>query len=186
MITEVLVYDETLRNPCIAPGESTNLLTFRPSSIAMYDINADGTPEIPSQTLFLPEDNRVGTDAVYLTKWLSYSGSQFVNKLSAVMNYSDGYYLTVPSNWVGKVIVLRNTEQRIRTFWAFDSKQEAMGQELLKLQVVAKSEYEANPSAYGNLLLAEREGYVYVGAVTPDAGKLGITESQLRDSFFLF
>ncbi len=186
MITEVLTYDEYLRNPCIAPEDNTNLLTFRPSSIAMYDIDGDAIPEIPCQTLFLPEDTRVGAEAVYLTKWLNYSEGQFKNKLNALMNYSDGYYLNVPNNWPGNITVMRNTEQRIRTFALYDKKQGVVSSEILKIQVVAKADYEANAQNYGSILLAEREGYLYIASISAVGSKQDITEAQLRDMFILF
>ena len=186
MITEVLVYDETLKNVCIAAGEKSNLETFRPSPVSVYDINGDSIPAIPSQTLFFPQDDRIGTDAVFLTNWLSFRNGEFQKEISALMNYSDGYYLALPENWSGNVTVLRNTEQRSRTFVAWDKKLQAPSTELLKLQVVAKSDYDAAPQNFGNILLAERDGYVYLGTVAANNNRLDITEAQLRELFFLF
>ena len=186
MITEVLIYDETLKNACIPAEEKTNLITFRPSAVSIYDIDGDSIPEIPSQTLFFPLDDRIGSDAVYLTNWLRFKDGEFNKELSALMNYSDGYYLKLPENWSENVTVIRNTEQRSRSFMAWDKKIQTPSTELLKLQVVAKADYDADPASFGKILLAERDGYVYLGSLTSDDSRLNITEEQLRELFFLF
>ena len=68
----------------------------------------------------------------------------------------------------------------------YDHKNQVASSELLKLQVVAKADYETQPANYGNVLLAERDGYVYVASISTTDTKFDITEAELRDSFFLF
>lgn len=185
MITEVLVYSDGLINPCIKPDEATNTVTFRTSSATIYDINGDSIPDIPSQTLFLSDDNRTATEAVYLTKWLSFNGTGFTTVLNAIVNYSDGWYLKVPDNWINNVAVIRNTEQRLRSFFLWDRENMAVSGELLRLQVVQKTDYNPESGNYIGIVLAEKDGYIFLGNVGVTGSPLDMTEEQLMNAFVL-
>lgn len=186
MITEILTFDDVLKNACIEANETINSVTFRPSPVPSSDIDGDGIPEIPHQVLLLPEDNRTPADAVYLTEWLSFENGRFSTKFKAVMNFTDGYYLTIPEKWVGNISIVRDSNLKLRTFLVYDRETNTATREILSIQVMDKSAYQqTNNSAFGGLLLAEKGDQVYIAMLRVSETQLDITEAQLIEMFHL-
>jgi len=185
MITEILYFEDSLKNPCITANEALNSVTFRPSPVPASDIDGDDIPEIPHQVLLLPEDNRTPADAVYLTEWLSFNDGHFRTEIRALMNYTDGYYLTVPEKWVGNISVVRDNENRSRTFLAYDQKANTAVKEILRIRVADRSDYRQNNAAYSGILLAEKGELIFIAELKNSGTDMDITEDQLIEMFHL-
>ncbi len=185
LITEVLCYNDGLYNPGFDAERNENAVTQRGSLITLSDINGDGRPEIPVLIACPGYETRPASERVYITRWLTYDGEKFKSVLDALMNYSDGYYISIPESRIGTTTVIRNTEFRTRLFWLWDEETQAISSELFRIQVLKSDEFQQNNAEYTDYFkLGERDDYVYIARLGSDQN--GITEQSLKERFRLF
>lgn len=180
-VTEVLLFSkDTLLNPLLdATAENTK--TLRSSSILSRDINLDGVIEIPiasELTAASPLDNG---EKFYYTGWYSFNGEVLTQKLTTVMNLTDGYYISVPSKWVDKIAVSRDTENRSRTFYAYDAESGAVGERIAYFQVIDLKEWKNdnyNKSLYVEVCRTDNQ--VIIASNCAANGPLAVTTEELK------
>jgi hypothetical protein len=170
LITEVLcVRDGTLVN-VFDSGEGSlneNTETLRAASIHSGDINGDGSVDIPLTARLPVADGTSETDSAYMTTWNSFDGSVFTPISSTVINYTDSYYLVVPSDWINNFTVTRNTETRQRSFVRWNGDEQSVGEEILRVQVLNLENFKG--------FAAEYEGYFEIARTSKEifVAKLG-------------
>lgn len=153
-----------------------NLITLRSSTLTLTDINNDGILEIPVASE-IPSANDTN-ELLYYTNWCSFNGDTLAVKLVTVVNSVDGYYLTVPQKWVGKVAIFKDTEKRVRNFYEFDSATNAVGRKLASFKALPEKEYdEGNYSGFFEL--AKFDGVVFLGSAAKIEGELAIDQKTL-------
>lgn len=186
-VTEILYIENgQLVNPMYDRQAGKNLLTERQSSVSSQDINGDGTADIPMQQVLAGYENAASGDRVYMTKWCSFDGEKLVITMTALMNYADGYYLTVPKELEDRITVDKNVEARMRTIYLYDSETGARTAELFKLRVISLNNWETSQKDKENWQqLATGNSVVYAASVGNYAGEYAFSVDDIKSLFNL-
>lgn len=181
MITEVLYYDGTLKNPFYDIESRGNLETYRSYAVNSTDINLDGTVDIPILTELPTILSRDETDPQYLTIWMNFTGKYLEPVLYTVMNYADGYYLVLPEHVSERFTVLNERSSRTMTFFEYNGG--SPGHVAFQIQVFSGEEWNSySEDKYQKI--RESETYVYaarIGDQVPEE----ITLEAIQESFRL-
>lgn len=162
------------------PG-STNTETFRPQNLVSSDVDGDGRVEIPFLTLLPGYADKKAEERAYLTTWKRFDGISFETSFSALINMTDGYYLKFPENWIGHVTILRDNENRARTFKVWDEELSDTLETLLQIRVFSEENWKNADKNW--ILLQKKQGFVYA-ALLWEHSPLSLTGNQLRDRFY--
>lgn len=108
MVTELLYWDkktQKLKAPFYDPATKSAKSTERSTSVVSKDINGNGIIDIPIVTLLPGYTGTTNDDAAYLTTWHRYNTdtNTFVRVMSTVIDYSDGYWFSIPDRWRDKI-----------------------------------------------------------------------------------
>ena len=122
---------------------------------------------------------------LYYTSWCSFNGEALTSKLNTIVNSIDGYYVTVPEKWWGKIAVAKETEYNLRTFYYYDSETETVGDKIGYIKVVPQKSYKADEYE-GAVVLGENEDNVYLGMIVDTVGELTISAEELKGMLKLF
>lgn len=188
MITEVLEVTPgdasgALHNVLTAEGRSIS--TYRASAVSVRDNDGDKIYEIPMTELVT---NVADGENVYKTRWYVYDSGDLRLQMTALMNYTDGYYITLPLKWEETISVVRDTANRVRTIVAIDKTTGNASEVILRLQAVPVT---ASPSFEGYdkdkaFEVGRTEGYYYVAQLTDYQGAEAVTAEEFKTLFNLF
>lgn len=103
VMTDIIIYkDDHIENVTLEKETGVSETTARTYSVYSMDINGDGIIEVPKPEL-LPSQAETNT-SYYMLKWYTYdSRNERKLALTTYHNYSDGWYLRLPEDWVGKI-----------------------------------------------------------------------------------
>ncbi len=185
-ITEVLFFSKgELVNPLLDSEETIeNTKTVRAYTLTTTDINGDDILEIPVASV-LPSALDSSNEVLYYTSWCSFNGEGLTSKLNTIVNSIDGYYVTVPDRWWGKIAVAKETEYSLRTFYYYDAEEETVGEKIGYIKTVPSKTYKAEEYE-GAITLAETEDNIYLGMIVDKSGELTVTAEELKAMFKLF
>ncbi|MDO4742635.1 MAG: hypothetical protein Q4B04_01190 [bacterium] len=189
MITEIIYYDQnTLKAPSYDILSGENNITLRQSLTEATDFNNDGIYEIPHLERIPVSKQYSNSQEFFVTEWRVFDTSGFKTAATAIMNYTDGYYLTVPSDWVGRFTIVKRSDSNQRIFYNWDQENEISTNEFMRIQVVSLEEYEKNRIQYTGFVEIARDSSqnIYIAKVgegTTDARVLSVSVEQLRDMF---
>jgi len=185
-ITEVLYMEKgKLVNPLLSVNTGQNILTLRSATIPARDINADGITEIPIQSV-LPSVFYKNHETLYYTDWYSFNGSVLTKQVCTIMNFNDGYYLTVPNKFVGNISVLKDIDRKLRVIYKYDSETETIGEEIARLQVVEERRWDSKDyDKKGLSELARSGGYVFAYKISGEGEEKENLTEQFIESFKL-
>lgn len=142
-ITEVLMVEKgELVNPLYDPVTKETNATLRSINFLTTDINSDGVLEIPVQQNVPSVTISQVTEKLYLTNWASFNGEKLVTQMTAMINTADGYYYVVPTKWVGKIAILKDTENGIREIYTYDEESMTVGENLIIFRTVKTEEWQ--------------------------------------------
>lgn len=187
-ITEVLFLSKgSLVNPLLDSETGENTKTLRTSNISIADINGDEIIEIPVSELMQSSDTEAGAEKVYYTKWCSFNGESLAVKLTALLNTTDGYYLSVPEKWVGNIALVRDTDGKSRTIYSYNSEDKSFGTAIAFYTAVTLDNWDSYKEKNKDIIEISRNStYVFAGRVYKGDGSLYITEQELKNMFFLY
>ena len=150
MITEVLYVNVDGALTSALPYTSTleNINTLRASSVRCADYDGDGCIDIPLAQKLPTVPGSSEEDSAYMTIWNSFDGNSLTPKAYTVINYTDGYYLKIPDNWVNNLAVERKLDTRQRVFYRWNQELSEIGEEIIRIQVVALKDWENNRPNY--------------------------------------
>lgn len=183
MITEVLCIREGVLSsaiPYTATGENVN--TLRASSVRSGDFDSDGCIDIPTAQKLPMVSGSLEEDSAYMTTWNRFDGKNLIPQAHSVINFTDGYYLNIPDNWVGNIAVERNTDNRQRVFYRWDPVTMSVGEEVLRIQAVPLKTWESNREPFkGYSEYGRNSKTVFVAKHGNSALNLG--EEYLKENF---
>ena len=161
--------------------------TYRNTNVASKDINSDGCLDIPIVQNY--DNLTINQDASLLnpiTKWSSYNGTTFKVSLQAVMNYTDGYYIELPNNWVGCTTVAMEIENRLRTVYLWDTETGKVKSELVKIRAVSETVWDKPDNGFNDYEeITRQEGVVYVAMFSGYRGAEKINLEGLKKIFHI-
>ncbi|MBQ4155191.1 MAG: hypothetical protein IJD90_00090 [Clostridia bacterium] len=169
MITEVLYYDETLKTLFYHKKANSTDATYREALIGCVDIDKDEYIEIPKTYLCQGYDTIEDiNERVYFTEWYAVNGKVLgERKLSGFINTADSYFLQTSATWLGVVTVQRLHENRERVFYEWDATNRTYGEELFRIRVFLKSDFEKNDRNYKKA--KSDDDYVYAVKINKNA-----------------
>ena len=186
-VTEVLFMEKgSLVNPLFDAQTGETLATLRSVSFNIQDINGDGVMEIPVQQSVPSVAHSDVNEKLYLTDWCSFNGEVLTNQMTVMMNVNDGYYLTISPKLIGKIAVLKDTENRIREIYSYNPEDMSVGTSLLYLRAVDKADWDSGE--YKNIGAQEimNDGStVFICKISDTAVAQGFTIEYIRANFKL-
>ena len=187
-ITEVLFFDGgELRNTLYDAELQENSKTLRSASFATYDINGDEILEIPVQENVPAVANAEITEKLYLTKWCSFNGENLTNQLTTMINVLDGYYYIIPQKWVGNIAILKDTDNRIRQIYSYDTETLTVGESLLYLRAFSKKEWESGKyTDLGLTQIAQDSESIFACKISEKAINEGLTLEAVKSNFVIY
>ena len=165
--TEIIyVKDGLLTRANIIINEEGTLATYRGTSVLCSDINSDGRYDIPITDSALSFTPAASTSLASLIKWCSFDGVDFTVSMVAAMNYSDGYYLEIPTRWFGKITIETDVEYRMYTVSVWNTEENTKVGELFKLRTLTDTEWDKeNNGLDAYTEISRNESLVYVAAI---------------------
>jgi hypothetical protein len=193
-VTELLYWDaqqKALVSPFYDESTKTVKSTARTTSVRSKDINGDTIIEIPIVSLMPGYSDGTADEADCLTSWQRYDtqNNTFVRVVSMVINYADGYYISIPDMWRGKITTKMDPATRSFTFYQWmQSAQDAagvLGPQLLRLEVFTKKEWSAESGTAGYFELKTKGNLVFAATLPSAANSLSLTAQEVREAFRL-
>lgn len=194
MVTELVYWDNktnALKAPFYDPATKTAKSTQRSTSIVSRDINGDKIIEMPLTTLLPGYTGNEPNATCYLTSWDRYDtdSNAFVQVMSMVINYSDGYWFLVPDMWKGNITTKQDTATRTLYFYQWmqspDNPAGVLGPELLRIQVFTQKEWDNGQGTAGFTAVKESDGVVYAAMSSSPDNPLSMTQNEISEAFSL-
>ncbi len=192
MVTELLYWDKktkTLRSPFYDPKTKSAKSMERNTSVVSKDINGDRIIEIPMVTLMPGYSGKTADDSAYMTSWFRYDTdtSSLVRVMSMFLNYSDGYWISIPDMWRGKVTTKLDPSSRTLTVyeWKTTQKNKAgfAGVPLLSIQTFTQKEWKQGKEIKNYFLLEEKDNSVFAACLPSPNCPLSMTKSEVQEAF---
>jgi hypothetical protein len=154
MLTEIIYWSngyDTIVSPFYSYSTGKTKETSRSAMISSQDINDDGLIEIPTDISIknLPS-------AVSAVDWMIYKNTTLIHTNYSLLVKDDGYIVNVDDNYINKISVKYDEDNRLMTVLNKSDKSE-----LFEIMPVLKATYdENNYSGYTTIL--EDSGYYYL------------------------
>ncbi len=162
-ITELLFCDSdnNIVNPFVTDKSDKNTETLRTSRSLSKDVNGDEVYEIPSIKQ-LPEIlNGEQNEPIYLTDWLDYTDEGFTRINCSLIDYSEGYSITMPSEWSDMITAQKGKDKGEKTVYLYDSLLKETTEEIFSVKLIETSVWEGSPEKYqGYFETARNDKYV--------------------------
>ena len=188
-ITDILTMRQgDLVNIALSDITGASSIVARYLSLYPTDINDDGVTEVPIPA---PLPSPGETDETnYQVEWYSYDAD---GKAKAVVStyhdIDDGWYLTLPSTWLGHIAVNRSMSGSDETVVTFYIRGQGLDgyQDFMRIYTITGASREVKAVRDKRFILKRQAETIY-SARLQDANKTweyGMTEDQLRTSFSL-
>ncbi|MBE6762977.1 MAG: hypothetical protein E7553_01275 [Ruminococcaceae bacterium] len=115
-ITELIIWNgQQLLTPLYDPAENINFVSSRESGLPSMDIDGNGMIDFP-QSFRMPGYELVETENMnlWMSEWFTWDmkAMNVTSVMTTIMVPSDGYYITIPDDWIGNVSADYNAETR--------------------------------------------------------------------------
>ncbi|MCI1966016.1 MAG: VCBS repeat-containing protein [Oscillospiraceae bacterium] len=192
MVTELLYWDnktKNLRAPFFESKTKSAKSTERNTSVVSRDINGDSIIELPMVTLMPGYSGKTSDESAYLTSWFRYETKTetLFRVMSMFINYSDGYWFSIPDMWKGKVTTKLDPSSRTVTVYEWLTSQQNkagyVGAPLLTIQTFTAKEWNGGEESKGYFKLAERDNSVFAARLPAPDHALAMTQSEVQEAF---
>lgn len=204
MSTEIIYWDSKINglySPLLDTDTQSVTSTIRSSRIESRDINGDGLIETPLQIPLAGSYttsnslkteaassansvtlNTISTASVYLTKWCTFSSdNKFVPVSYSAINFSDYYILNFKTEWLDKITIENDVENRIWTFYEID-KSQGIGDKLFSIATDSSADWSED-KYNDDVKIAENHNLVYTVRIFEGAKKFNITADLIKQQF---
>lgn len=156
-------------------GESSR--TLRPAGFSTYDVDGDGTLEIPVQTISPGYEEMPEGEQLWLTDWITITEKgRGEKKYTSYYSAGDGYVFVFPEKWRNKVTVRRDAINDEIVVCTYDD--EKMGRELLRIYCAEDAASLEDRTASGYMLLRTRGESAYLAYVPKNDSSDGLSITQ--------
>ena len=192
MVTELLYWDKktkTLNSPFYDPRTKGAKSTERNTSVVSRDINGDRIIEVPMVTLMPGYNGKASDDSAYLTSWFRYDTDTetLFRVMSMFINYSDGYWFSVPDMWRGKITTKLDPSSRTVTVyeWLTTQKNKAgyAGNPLLTIQTFTEKEWNQGAGLKNYFKLKGKDNSVFAASLPTPDNPLSMTKGEVQEAF---
>ena len=183
LLTEIFYLENgELLNPLFDSAAGKTVITERLSA-EIADINGDGITDIPLSEVMPGYEAAEEAGKIYITRWCSFDGKNLNITTTAVMNYTDGYYFTLPKNLDGRITVIKNVETKLRTVFLYDKNAKMQTDELFRIQVLAPGELTPERVSAGWVKLFEDEERVIAVLISGYKGEYEVSLEEISNMF---
>lgn len=119
--------------------------TVRRAGLYSRDVDYDGIPEIPVQSVFTGYEDMAESEQVMQTDWLMMQHDLLYAEHKSYYNANDGYIFMLPKAWQGKVTVVKDAVEAELQICLYDG---AWGEEMPVLLRIYISEDETDTDAH--------------------------------------
>lgn len=180
-----------LKNITLNDRTGVSSQTLRFVEISPVDINQDGILELPELVAVTEDASTAGAPNFWYIHWRQYDvegSSQVVQ--TTYHNFSDGWYLTVPDNWVWEVTISRDDSQvnqgeRAVVFSHRAGRPDAPAQEFLRVYRLEGENRELRAQRGNRFILLRSSRLIYAADFTSTNWDSGITRETLGSRFAL-
>ncbi|MBQ8725049.1 MAG: hypothetical protein IJY74_05190 [Oscillospiraceae bacterium] len=180
--TELFRYDGSSMSHVLT-DESAPSETMRPVSCLTLDIDGDGTPEIPVQTVFPGYEGNASDQNIRLTRWMTEEGGVLTEKYRGYYSVSDGYAFVLPKEWLADVTAVSDGITGDIVFYHFTGSLTEPMQELMRIGMASDRETRDSLIEDGYKLLHSRGNAYYFMNVIYSTDSLYLPESKLLGCF---
>lgn len=186
VITDIIAWrDEMITNVTMDSATGVSNGTIRNYTVYASDINGDGCIDIPMPQI-LPAQNE---ETVYrIINWYNYSLRGTATKtLSTYHNYSDGWYLTLPTAWTDVLTIRREdtvSGERAVVFSVWNGEGETVT-DFLVLYTLTGDNRADKATADGRIVLRTGGETIYAAKILLDSSgwKYAISKTELTSRF---
>lgn len=175
MVTEMVMWKNgTLLSPLYDTSQNTaSAETLRDVQITCKDINSDGIIDIPVP-VELPGYDDINAskagDKIWKVQWMDWKNGGLVQKISSVINSTEGYTFTLPDNWDNdkpNVTIEREGGDADWAFYEWDASAQRTGKRLFDIHSYSSKEWALVSSAPSLNRIMQSEGMVYAYQADP-------------------
>lgn len=184
IITDVFsITDGVFSNISLSNESGTSVQTLRNHYVYAYDIDSDGTLELPCLIDMMPVQNNISSSTQHLIRWytMTIDGAE-VDRMYTFHNYDAGWYMTLDGDWAPRVSVVQNAG--IWTVYVWDE-EFGKAEKLLSIYALTGSDRQITAEEGNRFTLYKTDGVTYAAALEVAALSYGVTEEILLDSFRL-
>lgn len=185
MITEKIIWNkesQTLEAPFYDSAKSTTSLTLRNIRVHTRDVNGDGVAEI---AMLEPSLTTVEAKYASMIRWCQSEGSQLKTVGHSLVNFYDGYMVTVPDEWVTRLAVFYEESGRSLTISDAGSAVGQVRRDFVNIRAMARSEWHSSPPE-GYTELAKNSDLVYVAACIDTGADVPFTIEELINNAVIY
>ena len=166
------------------PQES--LETLRSAGCNSFDIDGDGSLEIPVQTIAPGYEEVSESEQLKLTNWMFINENEKKErKYTSYYSVQNGYIFVFPDKWHNKVTIKRDAINDELVFCALGENNQA-GRELMRIFVAEDSASAGDRISTGYMLLHTKGDFSYLAYIPPyteNSDGLSITEGDVAIGF---
>ncbi len=167
----------------ILKDESVVSDTLRPVSCLTLDVDSDGTPEIPVQTVFPGYEGNAADQSIRLTRWMAAEDDELTEKYRGYYSVSEGYAFMLPEKWQSDVTAINDGLTGDIVFYHFTGSLTDPMQELMRIGTASDHETRDSLLEEGYSLLHSRGNAYYFVYVPESTDSLYMPESELLGCF---
>ena len=181
--TDIIYMEDTGLKKLFSSPEQA-VATERPAGCASYDIDSDGSIEIPVQTVAPGFEDASDSEKLMITNWLAVSPQgRLERKYSSYYSIGGGYVFIFPAKWDDKVTVHRDAIYDEIVFCAYDG--ENVGRELMRISRTDDAAAREDRIASGYMLMHTKGDSAYLAYIpeSDDSDGLSITPGEASIGF---
>lgn len=167
----------------ILDDESAASETTRSVGCLTLDIDGDGTPEIPVQTIFPGYEGNAADQNIRLTRWMTVDSDRLTEKYRGYYSVSEGYAFMLPKSWQQAVTVISDGITGDIVFYHYTGSLSEPMQELMRIGTASDRDTRDSLLEDGYSLLHSRGNAYYFMNVCESQDSLYIPESELLSCF---
>ena len=167
-------------------GVSGEIVAYQ--GLVPTDINSDGITELPQPVVTLGQDNSASQGQ--WVNWRTYDSAGTAElALSTYHNMEDGWYLQLPKEWQGRVMVSRSVglDEAVVTFSILGENVGDPAQEFLKITTLTGSSREIKATRGGRIILRRQVERIFTAELLEANAtwEYGLTEDEIQTAFNL-
>jgi hypothetical protein len=161
--TDIIYMDSGGLNKVFDSSEESSS-TVRPSGCNSFDVDGDGIPEIPVQTVSPGYDDVPESEQIKITEWMYVTDeNNLERRYSSYYSITDGYVFLFPDGWRDNVMIKRDSVNDEMVFCTYENG--AAGRELLRIFCAEDTASLEDRIASGYMLLRTKGSNSYLAVI---------------------
>ncbi|MDE5753289.1 MAG: hypothetical protein K2H89_01895 [Oscillospiraceae bacterium] len=145
--------------------------TVRRAGLSCMDIDQDGIPEIPVQTVFSGYETVAEPEQIRQTNWLMMQDNLIFTEYCSYYNANDGYVFLLPEQWQGNVTIRNDTAENEIQFCDYTEQDMSDTMPVLLRIYIAYDEADRDDHLGNGYALVHTKGSASC-LIKPESGKM--------------